>query len=337
MRKPKIAIVGATGMVGRMFIKVMEERKINADIRLFASKKSEGTAIKCFGEMTSLKELREDSFDDGFDYALFSAGKTVSEKYVPIAAAKGTVVIDNSSMWRMDGSVPLVVPEVNPEDIWQHNGIIANPNCSTIQAVAALAPIHRHYGIEKIVYTTFQAVSGAGRYGTEDLENGVRQHVVGGKAETIKFPCPIFGNCIPQIDSFLDDGSTAEEQKMINETRKILHDDGINISATCVRVPVFNSHSESIYLELKHEFRLCDIKSLLSKSAGLKIADDDLYPTPLGVSGKDEVYIGRLRRDLAHRNGLSLWVVADNLRKGAATNAVQILELLLRNNRKGDT
>jgi len=337
MAKPKVAVVGATGMVGRMFIKVMEERNIDADVRLFASQKSAGTIINCFGETKCVKELKEDSFDEGFDFALFSAGRAVSEKYAPIAASKGTVVIDNSSMWRMHDSVPLVVPEVNPGDIWQHRGIIANPNCSTIQAVVALSPIHRRYGIEKIVYTTFQAVSGAGRSGTEDLERGVRQHVVGGMAEPSKFPCPIFGNCIPQIDVFLEDGSTGEERKMINETKKILHDDAINISATCVRVPVFNGHSESLYLELRNEYDLQEVISLLSDCKGLKLFGDGSYPTALNVSGRDEVYVGRVRRDSAHENAISLWVVADNLRKGAATNAVQILELLLRNNQKGDT
>lgn len=322
MKKYKIAVVGATGMVGRTFLKVLEEYKLPAEsYTMFSSAKSAGTKITFMGEEYTVRELTETSFDEGFDIALFSAGGSTSEKFAPIAASKGCLVIDNSSAWRMDPEVPLVVPEVNPEDIKKHKGIIANPNCSTIQAMVALRPLQKAYGIKRIVYSTYQAVSGAGRAGWEDLENGYK-----GEAPK-KFPYPIAGNCIPHIDVFLDNGYTKEEMKMINETRKILGDDSLRITATTVRVPVFNGHSESINVELEKPFELSELVDVLKKAPGVVIEDDvknNIYPMAINATGHDETFVGRIRRDESVENGVNLWVVADNIRKGAAANAVQI-------------
>ena len=255
--------------------------------------------------------------------ALFSAGGGTSLKYAPCAAKAGVIVIDNSSAWRMEKDIPLVVPEVNYEDIPKNKGIIANPNCSTIQAMVALKPLHDAYKIKRVIYSTYQAVSGAGLGGYTDLENGIK-----GEAPK-KFPYPIFGNCLPQIDDFLDNGYTKEEMKMVNETKKILHDDSIKVTATTVRVPVFHGHSESINLEFERPFDLDEVKTLLANSPGLVVVDDPAnkkYPMPLYSVDKDEVFVGRIRRDDTVENGLNIWVVADNIRKGAATNAVQIAE-----------
>ncbi|MBE5822311.1 MAG: aspartate-semialdehyde dehydrogenase [Clostridiales bacterium] len=327
MKKIRVAIVGATGMVGRMFLKVLEEKKLPIDeYVLLASSRSAGKIIKFMGKDYEVKLLSETSFDSGFDYALFSAGGATSLKYAPIAASKGCIVIDNSSAFRMDKDVPLVVPEVNPEDIKQNKGIIANPNCSTIQAVVPLKPLHDKYQIKRIVYSTYQAVSGAGIKGYTDLENGIKD------IPPQKFPYPIFSNCIPHIDDFMDNGYTKEEMKMVNETRKILHDDNIAITATTVRIPVFNSHSESINIEFENEFDLFELKQLLANSPGIIVQDDtknNIYPMPLNSNGTDEVYVGRIRRDFSVTNGINIWVVADNIRKGAASNAVQILEKML--------
>jgi aspartate-semialdehyde dehydrogenase len=324
MQGLKFAIVGATGMVGRTFIKVLEERQLPiSEIFFFSSKRSSGSRIFFHQKEYIVEELQETSFDRGIDLALFSAGGTVSEKFAPIAAKKGCVVVDNSSFWRMDPTVPLIVPEVNVKDLASHNGIIANPNCSTIQSVVALSPLHQHYGIERIVYTTFQAVSGAGVAGTEDLKNTQEGH------PPQKFPHPIAGNVLPHIDSFLPNGYTKEEEKMIQETKKILGDPTIKITATAVRVPVVNGHSISINVALKKPFSLENIRDLLSRSSGLIVLDDvskNLYPLPLLASGRDETFVGRIRRDDSIPNGLNLWVVADNIRKGAATNAVQIAQ-----------
>ncbi len=274
-------------------------------------------------------ELTETSFEENqIDIALFSAGGETSQQYAPIAAKSGCIVIDNSSTWRMDPEVPLVVPEVNPEDILTHKGIIANPNCSTIQAVVALSPLHKAYSINRIVYTTFQAVSGAGRGGYVDLEEGLA-----GKAPT-KFPHPIAGNCLPHIDIFLDNGYTKEEMKMILETRKILHAPELKITATAVRVPVFNSHSESINVEFDNSFELDELVDVLKAGKGIVIQDDtenNIYPLALTACDNDEVFVGRIRRDESTTNGVNLWVVADNIRKGAATNAVQIAEWIIEN------
>ncbi|MBQ4515898.1 MAG: aspartate-semialdehyde dehydrogenase [Clostridia bacterium] len=327
MKKYKIAVVGATGMVGRTFLKVLEERKLPAEsYTLFASARSAGSKITFMGEEYTIRELNESSFDEGFDIALFSAGGSISEKFAPIAASKGCVVIDNSSQWRMDPEVPLVVPEVNPEDIKKHKGIIANPNCSTIQAMVALRPLQQKYGIKRIVYSTYQAVSGAGLGGYQDLENGIK-----GEAPK-KFNHPIFNNCLPQIDVFLPNGYTKEEMKMVNETRKILGDNNMKITATTVRVPVFMSHSESINVELEKPFDLDELKQTLAAAPGLILQDDPenaVYPMAVDASDKDEVFVGRIRRDESVENGINMWVVADNIRKGAATNTIQIAQKLI--------
>ena len=322
MKKYKIAVVGATGMVGRTFLKVLEEYKLPAEsYTLFASAKSAGSQIDFMGEKYTVQELNEHSFDDGFDIALFSAGGSTSEKFAPIAAEHGCLVIDNSSAWRMNKDVPRVVPEVNPEAIKENKGIIANPNCSTIQAMVAIKPLHDKYKVKRIVYSTYQAVSGAGRAGWEDLENGLR-----GEAPK-KFPHQIAGNCLPHIDVFLPNGYTKEEMKMVNETRKILGDDSLRITATTVRVPVFNSHSESINLEFEKQFDLDELKEVLRNAPGVIVEDDvenNVYPLATEATGHDETFVGRIRRDESVKSGVNLWVVADNIRKGAASNAVQI-------------
>ena len=335
MKNYKLAIVGATGVVGRTVLQVLQERNLPiSKYVFFASKKSAGKTIHFMGKDSLVQELTESSFDEGFDYAIFSAGGSTSLKYAPIAVSKGCIVIDNSSAFRMEPNVPLVVPEVNPDVIKNHHGIIANPNCSTIQAMPVLKPLEDNYKIKRIIYSTYQAVSGAGQKGINDLENGIINYVHYNSLETPleKFPHPIFNNCLPHIDVFLDNGYTKEEEKMINETRKILGRSDIKITATTVRVPVFNSHSESINVELENSFELSDIISLLKRSPNVVVQDDlihNIYPLAANVSGNDEVFIGRIRRDFSIENGLNLWVVADNIRKGAATNAVQIVEKLI--------
>lgn len=325
--------MGATGMVGRTFIKVLDEYGMGGhDYTMFASSRSAGKTLRFMNRDYTVQELTDTSFDSGFDIALFSAGGSTSGHFAPIAAAKGCVVIDNSSRWRMEPDVPLVVPEVNADDIFRHKGIIANPNCSTIQAVVALSPLHEKYGIKRIVYSTYQAVSGSGRRGWDDLENGVRAYCDGVEFEPAQYSYSIFANCIPQIDVFLDSGYTKEEQKMVDETRKILHDEEIAITATTVRVPVYNGHSESINVELKQPYDLKDLRKLLRKSDGIVLVDDpanNLYPMPTQATGSDKVFVGRLRRDDSIENGLNMWVVADNIRKGAAANAVQIAKILM--------
>lgn len=330
MKKINLAVVGATGMVGRTFLKVLEEKNLPIEnFYVFASVRSAGSTLTFNGKEYTVLELNENSFKDyQIDIALFSAGGGTSLKYAPIAAESGCIVIDNSSAWRMDPNVPLVVPEVNPEDIRSHQGIIANPNCSTIQAVVALKPLHEYYGIKRIVYTTFQAVSGAGMGGWSDLEEGLK-----GQAPK-KFPHPIANNCLPHIDVFLENGYTKEEMKMVEETRKILHDDTLRITATTVRVPVFNSHSESINVELNKPFEIDELINRLSASEGIIVQDDlanNIYPLAINATGHDEVFVGRIRRDESLEHGINLWVVADNIRKGAASNAVQIAEWIIAN------
>ena len=330
MKRINLAVVGATGMVGRTFLKVLEEKNLPIEnFYVFASARSAGSTLTFNGKEYTVLELNENSFKDyQIDIALFSAGGSTSLKYAPIAAESGCIVIDNSSAWRMDPNVPLVVPEVNPEDIRNHQGIIANPNCSTIQAVVALKPLHEYYGIKRIVYTTFQAVSGAGMGGWSDLEEGLK-----GQAPK-KFPHPIANNCLPHIDVFLENGYTKEEMKMVEETRKILHDDTLRITATTVRVPVFNSHSESINVELSKPFEIDELVNRLSTSEGITVQDDlanNVYPLAINATGHDEVFVGRIRRDESLDNGINLWVVADNIRKGAASNAVQIAEWIIAN------
>ncbi len=328
MKKINLAVVGATGMVGRTFIKVLEERNLPIEnIYFFSSIRSAGKSIAFNNKEYVVEELTESSFDRGIDIALFSAGGSTSEKFSPIAASKGCIVIDNSSAWRMDPDVPLVVPEVNASDISWNKGIIANPNCSTIQAVVAIKPLYDHYGVKRIVYSTYQAVSGAGLGGYKDLEDGLK-----GEAPK-KFPHPIANNVLPHIDVFLPNGYTKEEMKMVNETRKILGDQNIKITATTARVPVFNSHSESINIEFEKQFDLDELKELLKNSPGIIVQDDpehNVYPLAINATGKDETFVGRIRRDESVESGVNLWVVSDNIRKGAATNAVQIAEELIK-------
>lgn len=328
-KKPNLAIVGATGLVGSTFLKVLEERDFPFEnLYMMASAKSAGTTVTFRGKEYVVEELTEASFDKPIDIALFSAGGSTSEKFAPIAASKGVVVIDNSSAWRMDPEVPLVVPEVNPEDIKWNKGIIANPNCSTIQAVVALKPLYDKYGINRVVYSTYQAVSGSGLKGINDLKEGLQ-----GNDIMKAYPHPIAGNCLPQIDVFLENGYTKEEMKMVNETLKILGDDKIKVTATTVRVPVFDCHSESINVELAKPFEVEDVKKLFAEAPGVVLQDDpenSVYPLAREAAGKDEVFVGRIRRDFSIDNGLNLWVVADNIRKGAATNAVQIAETLIK-------
>lgn len=327
MKKFKVAIVGATGLVGRSAIQVLEEKNLPIEsFGLFASKKSAGTTFSILGKEYVVEELTETSFDRGFDFAVFSAGGEISKKYAPIASKKGCIVVDNSSYFRMHDDVPLVVPEVNFEDTKQHHGIIANPNCSTIQAMLPLKALDDKYHIKRIVYSTYQAVSGAGKSALCDLEN-VDQSV-----PLKKFPYPIYNNCLPHIDVFMENGYTKEELKMINETKKILHRPDLRITATTVRVPVCNSHSESINVEFEKNFEINDLIHTLKNFPNLIVQDDlssNLYPMPITANGHDEVFVGRIRRDESVVSGVNLWVVADNIRKGAASNAIQIIEKLI--------
>ena len=323
----KIAIVGATGLVGRSVIQVLEEKKLPIEsYGLFASKKSKGTVFSILGKNYIVEELTENSFDRGFDFAIFSAGGETSKKYAPIAVQKGCIVVDNSSYFRMHDTVPLVVPEVNFEDALEHHGIIANPNCSTIQAMLPLKALEDKYHIKRIVYSTYQAVSGAGKDALCDLEN------IDNSQPLKKFPHPIYNNCLPHIDKFMENGYSKEELKMINETRKILHRPDLKITATTVRVPVRNSHSESINVEFEKDFILEDLINTLKNFPNLILQDNlssNVYPMPINATGHDEVFVGRVRRDESVMSGINLWVVADNIRKGAASNAVQIVEKLI--------
>ena len=327
-RKPDLAVVGATGLVGSTFLKVLEERDFPFNnLYMMASAKSAGKTVTFKGKDYIVEELNEHSFDKHIDIALFSAGGSTSEKYSPIAAAHGCTVVDNSSAWRMDPAVPLVVPEVNPDDIWWNKGIIANPNCSTIQAMLPIKALHDAYKVKRIVYSTYQAVSGAGMKGLSDLAEGLK-----GNDQCKAFAHPIAGNCLPHIDVFLDNGYTKEEMKMINETHKILGDDSIRVTATTVRVPVRCCHSESINLEFEKPCDVDEAREILRKMPGVIVLDDPknaVYPLARDAENKDEVFVGRIRRDFSVDSGLNLWVVADNIRKGAATNAVQIAEKLL--------
>ena len=317
-----IAIVGATGMVGQTFIDVLQEIHFPIDqIYFFASAKSAGKTVSFNGKTYPVEVLDEHSFDRPIDIALFSAGGEISRIYAPIAAAKGVTVIDNSSMWRMNDQVPLVVPEVNPQDALSHHGIIANPNCSTIQSVIPLHAL-KPLGLKRVVYTTFQAVSGSGYKGVADLQRNLAGE------SSIFYPAPILHNALAQIDAMLADGYTKEEVKMVEETRKILHQNDLPVTATCVRIPVFNGHSVSINVEVEQPFELSEVIGLLKVQPGLLVFEDQI-PTPQQASGQDLVYVGRIRRDHSVPNGLNLWVVADNIRKGAATNAIQIAQWLM--------
>lgn len=328
MKHYKLAIVGATGVVGSTALKVLEEKKLPiSEYVLFASCKSAGKKVNFMNKEYVIKELNENSFDEGFDFAIFSAGGETAKKYAPIAASKGCIVVDNSSAFRMDPNVPLVVPEVNKEEIANNKGIIANPNCSTIQAVLPLKALDDKYKIKRIVYSTYQAVSGAGQKGLNDLENGRK-----GINKLEKFLYPIYNNCLPQIDVFTENGYTKEELKMINETRKILNNPDLKITATTVRVPVENSHSESINVEFEKDFELSELIETLKNFEGIIVKDDinsEIYPLATTATGHDDVFVGRIRRDFSIESGVNLWVVADNIRKGAASNAIQIVEKLI--------
>lgn len=332
MKGTNVAIVGATGMVGQEFIKVLEQRSFPmTSVRLYASDRSHGRKMKVRGEELEVKETTPDSFK-GIDIALFSAGADISKQFSPIAARTGSVVIDNSAAFRMDPEVPLVVPEVNPEDIKKHKGIIANPNCSTIQMVVVLFPLHKVNPIKRITVATYQSVSGTGLAAVDELI-GQSKLVLEGKEATPKvYPYQIAFNVLPEIDVFLENGYTKEEWKMVEETHKIMHAPGIAVSATCVRVPVVIGHSEAVQVEFSRPMSPAEAKSILSKAPGVTVMDDPskrVYPYPVMVAGQDDVYVGRIRKDASHPNGLVLWIVGDNIRKGAALNAVQIAEKLV--------
>ncbi len=333
MKKYNVAILGATGAVGEVMRKVLEERNFPINnIKFLASARSAGKKIQFCGEEYTVEEVKPESFE-GVDIALFSAGGSTSKQWAPIAVEKGAVVVDNSSAWRMDENVPLVVPEVNPEDVKWHKGIIANPNCSTIQMVVALYPIHKEKKIKRVIVSTYQAVSGAGARAIKDLEEETKARLEGRFYTPEALPNHIAFNVVPHIDVFLDNLHTKEEMKMVNETRKIMHAPDIKVSPTCVRVPVFNGHSENVVIETEKPITVEEAREILRNAPGVIVEDDPfnkVYPMPIDVDGKDDVFVGRIKKDLAFDNGISMWVVADNLRKGAATNAVQIAELLIK-------
>jgi aspartate-semialdehyde dehydrogenase len=326
-----IAIVGATGLVGRKMLQILEERNFPVkDLKLLASERSEGIELSFNGERLKVEKLTEEKFK-GVDIALFSAGTDVSVKFVPEAVKRGCVVIDNSSAFRLEKDVPLVVPEVNAEKISQHKGIIANPNCSTIQLVVVLKPLHDKFKIKRVIVSTYQSVTGAGKKALDQLMFEIQ----GLKPQTPKFPHQIAYNCIPQIDNFFEDGYTKEEHKIMKETKKILDDENIKITATCVRVPTIGGHAESVNIEFENKFSLEDIIQTLNQAPGVIVIDkpyESIYPMPIFSNEKDDVFVGRIRLDQSIENGLNLWIVADNLRKGAATNAVQIAETLTQRN-----
>ena len=329
-----IAVAGATGMVGAEILKILEERDFPVgELILLASERSAGSKLEFKGEEIAVKLLDKETFE-GVDIGLFSPGGSISAIYAPKAAAAGAVVIDNTSHFRMDPDVPLVVPEVNPEALagYVRKNIVANPNCSTIQMVVALKPIHDRAYIERIVVSTYQAVSGAGKEAVDELSKQTRALFEMKEMESGVFPHRIAFNCLPQIDLFMDNGYTKEELKLVNETRKIFSDDSIRISATAVRVPVFIGHSEAINIETEDEISPDEVRELLSSAPGVKVIDDPkkgVYPMALDAATNDDVLVGRIRADDSVENGINMWVVADNLRKGAALNAVQIAELLI--------
>ena len=335
MKEYNVAVVGATGAVGRMMVKVLEERNFPVKrLRLFASERSRGVKIPFRGEEIEVEVLSEQKDFSGIDIALFSAGASRSLEYAPKFAADGAVVVDNSSAWRMDPEVPLVVPEVNPHAVkdYRKKGIIANPNCSTIQMVVALKPLYDFSRIKRIVVATYQAVSGAGQKAIQELIDQTKAWCQGEEMPAPKaFPHQIAFNCLPHIDVFLENGYTKEEMKMVNETKKIMEDEGIGVTATTVRVPVFYGHAEAVNIETEEKITAAKARELLANFPGVVVIDEPQekkYPLQVEIAGRDEVFVGRIREDESIPNGLNLWVVADNLRKGAATNAVQIAEIL---------
>ncbi len=330
IKKCNIAIVGATGLVGQEFIKVLGQRNFPMNsLKLFASDRSAGRRLTVDDEEIEVQETTPQSFDE-IDIALFSAGSEISHHFAPIAAQSGAVVIDNSAAFRMEPDVPLVVPEVNAEDIKNHSGIIANPNCSTIQLVVALYPLHRVNPIKRFIVDSYQAVSGTGAAALEELSEQARAVLEGRSVVPHVYPHQIAFNILPEIDLFLDNGYSKEEWKVVEESRKIMHAENIAISATCVRVPIFIGHSEAVHIEFSEPMSPDTARRILAEAPGVRVLDDpniSLYPQPWSVAGSDEVFVGRIRRDASNDRGLVMWVVADNLRKGAALNAVQIAEI----------
>jgi len=327
-----VAVVGATGAVGNEMIDTLEQRNFPVGkLRLFASENSVGKKLEFRGKQISVESLNENSFK-GIDIALFSAGGERSRIWAPVAAASGCVVIDNSSQWRMDPAVPLVVPEVNPKDLEWHKGIIANPNCSTIQMVVALKPIHDAARIKRVVVTTFQAVSGTGKKAIDELMQQTTDLLNFKPAVCKVYPHQIAFNALPHIDKFEPNGYTKEEMKMVNETKKIMGDNSIQVTATTVRVPVFRGHSEAVNIETERKITAAEVREVLAGSPGIIVFDapeKNVYPLAIDCDGKDPVYVGRIREDESIANGINMWVVSDNLRKGAALNAVQIAEVLI--------
>jgi len=335
MKEYTVAVAGATGAVGNEMIATLEQRNFPVKkLKLLASSRSVGKTISFKGEELPIEELTEHSFK-GVDIGLFSPGGSVSLKYAPIAAASGCVVIDNTSAFRMEKDIPLVVPEVNEHAIkdYKNRGIIANPNCSTIQMVVVLKPLHDVAKIKRVVVSTYQAVSGTGKKAIYELEQQVLAIYGNKKIETNVYPYQIAFNCLPHIDAFIENGYTKEEMKMVNETKKIMEDDGIAVTATTVRVPVFYGHSESVNVEFEKELTPDEARKILKKAPGVKVVDDPskkLYPLAINAAGKDDTFVGRIRKDESIAHGLNMWIVADNIRKGAALNAVQIAEVLIK-------
>lgn len=330
-RELVVGVAGATGAVGREMLRILEERDFPAtQVRPLASSRSAGTKLPYKDGEIVVEELTENSFED-IQLALFSAGGSTSKEFAPIAAKEGCVVVDNSSAWRMDPEVPLVVPEVNSEALYSHNNIIANPNCSTIQMVAALKPLHDKGTITRVVVSTYQAVSGSGQKAVEELQNQVRSLFNMQDVECNVYPYQIAFNCLPHIGDFTENDYSEEEMKMVNETKKIM-DESIQVSATTVRVPVFYGHSEAINVETRKKISPSDARVIFSEAPGIQVLDnpgEKIYPLALEATGQDEIYVGRIREDTSIENGLDLWVVADNIRKGAALNTVQIAEEIL--------
>ncbi len=330
--KYTVAVVGATGAVGNEMISILSERKFPIEqLRLFASERSAGKTLEYNGKEIKVELLKEDVFK-GIDIALFSAGAERSKHFAPISAESGCVVVDNSSAWRMDPEIPLVVPEVNPDDINKHKGIIANPNCSTIQMVVVLKPIHDEAVVKRVVVSTYQAVSGTGKDAMDELTEQTGNLLSFKEIKCNVYPYQIAFNCLPHIDVFLENGYTKEEMKMVNETKKIMGDDSIKVTATAVRLPVYRGHSESLNIETVYKLTANDARAIMSEAEGIVVFDapeKNVYPLPFDCASKDEVYVGRVREDDTVENGLNMWIVSDNLRKGAALNAVQIAEKLI--------
>ena len=334
MTRPyRVAVVGSTGAVGREMLRILEERDFPiSELVCLASERSAGSEVPFRNEDQTVRLLGEDSFE-GIEIALFSAGGSVSREFVPLAVKAGAVAVDNTSAFRMDADVPLVVPEVNPQALRGHQGVIANPNCSTIQMVVALKPLHDAARIRRVVVSTYQATSGAGQKAMDELFEQTRNLLNQKEIVQEVFPHRIAFNCLPHIDVFLENGYTKEEMKMVNETRKILEDDAIAVTATTVRVPVFYGHCESVNIETEEKLTAEEARRILGEAPGVRVMDDpsnNVYPMPIDAGGQDDTLVGRIREDNSHPKGLNLWIVADNVRKGAATNAVQIAEYLVR-------